>query len=38
MKWRGGACSGDPQLVSLGVSHHKEQQYIWFRGGDLNSL
>ena len=28
---------GDPpQLVSLDASYHKEQEYIWFRGGDLN--
>ena len=24
--------------MSLHVSYHKEQEYIWFRGGDLNSF
>ena len=26
----------DPWLVSLNASYHHEQQYIWFRGEDLN--
>ena len=25
---------GSPLLVSLDVSKHKEQEYIWLRGGD----
>ena len=28
--------TGSPRLVSLDVSEHKEQEYIWLRGGDLN--
>ena len=27
----------EPELVSLGASY-KEHEYIWFRGGDLNSF
>ena len=40
MKWSGWeSCSyEDPQSVSLDLSYHKEHQYIWFRGGDLNSF
>ena len=29
---------GDPWLVSLNASYHKEQQYIWFRGWVLNGF
>ena len=29
---------GDPWLVPLNAPYHKEQEYIWFRGGDLNSF
>ena len=33
MNWRGwGISPGDLQSVSLTVSYHKEQQYIWFEG------
>ena len=31
-----GHATGDSQSVSLGVSHHKEQLYIWFRGWDMS--
>ena len=24
--------------MSLNVAYHKEQQYIWFMGGDLNGF
>ena len=24
--------------MSLNAAYHKEQQYIWFMGGDLNSF
>ena len=27
--------SGDHRLVSMDVSYRMEQEYIWFRGGDL---
>ena len=26
------------KLVSLDASHHKEHEYIWFRGGDMNDF
>ena len=29
---------GSPRLVSLDVSQHKEQDYIWLRGGDLKGF
>ena len=29
---------GSPQLVSLDVSSHKKQEYIWLRGGDLKGF
>ena len=29
---------GSPRLVSLDVSEHKEQDYIWLRGGDLKGF
>ena len=32
----GGTYSGDPQLVSLNASYHKEKQYLWLRYGVLN--
>ena len=25
----------DPRSMSLNASYHKEQEYIWFRGGNL---
>ena len=28
----------DPRSMSLNGSYHKEQEYIWFRGGDLSSF
>ena len=28
----------DPWSMSLNASHHKEQEYIWFIGGDLNGF
>ena len=30
--------SGDPRSVSLDALYHKEQEYIWFMGGDLNGF
>ena len=33
-----GSPLGNPRSVSLDGSYHKEQQYIWFRGGDLNNF
>ena len=27
-----------PWSMSLNAPHHKEQEYIWFMGGDLNSF
>ena len=39
MKWRGwGKTPGDPKLKWLNASYHKEQEYIWFRAGDLNGF
>ena len=35
--WRS-SWSCDPRSGSLNVSYHKEQEYIWFRGGDPNSF
>ena len=29
---------GEFPVVSLDASYHKEQGYIWFRAGDLNSF
>ena len=29
---------GDPRLVSLDASYRKEQEYIWFRDGNLNGF
>ena len=29
---------GDPEIHALNAAYHKEQQYIWFMGGDLNSF
>ena len=28
----------DPWSMSLNRPHHKEQEYIWFMGGDLNGF
>ena len=28
----------DPRSMSLNAPHHKEQDYIWFMGGDLNGV
>ena len=33
---RGTPC--DPWSMSLNVPHHKEKEYIWFMGGDLNGF
>ena len=33
-----GHVPGGLRLVSLDASYYKKQQYIWFRGGDLNSF
>ena len=33
-----GHAPGDPLSTSLDASYHKEQEYIWFKGGDLNSF
>ena len=39
MKRAGGACArGTRGSMSLNAACHKEQQYIWFLGGDLNSF
>ena len=39
---QGGACPGTPRgtskSVSLNVSYHDKHEYIWLRGGDLNSF
>ena len=36
MNWRGWSI---PQgSVSLDAAYHREQDYIWFRGGDLNGF
>ena len=29
---------GDMTYIPLDAPYHKEQEYIWFRGGDLNSF
>ena len=28
----------DPWSMSLNAPHHKEQEYTWFMGGELNSF
>ena len=28
----------DPWSTSLNAPHHKEHEYIWFMGGDLNGF
>ena len=28
----------DPWSMSLNAPHHKEQEYVWFMGGDLNGF
>ena len=28
----------DPWSMSFNAPHHKEQEYIWFMGGDLNGF
>ena len=33
-----GGPSWDPWFMSLNAPHHKEQEYIWFMGGDLNGF
>ena len=33
-----GGVQRDPMSGSLNVSLHKKQEYIWFRGGDLNGF
>ena len=30
--------SGVPRFMSLNAPYHKEQEYIWFMGGDLNGF
>ena len=35
---RVGHTPGGPKSVSLGLSYHKEHEYIWFGGGDLNGF
>ena len=36
VNWRGwGILPGDPRLVSLNASYHKEQQYIYGLGGGV---
>ena len=35
----GGACSqGTPRSMFLNVPYPKEQEYVWFMGGDLNGF
>ena len=29
---------GTPQSVSLDLSYQNENEYVWFRGGDLNDF
>ena len=29
---------GVPRSMSLDAPHHKEQEYIWYMGGDLNGF
>ena len=29
---------GGAQSMSLNLSYHKEHEYVWFRGGDLNGF
>ena len=39
MKWGGWVgVHAEPQSVSLALSYHKEYQYIWLGGGDLNKF
>ena len=41
MKGVGHALEGplwDPWSMSLNAPHHKEQEYIWFIGGDLKGF
>ena len=33
-----GGPPGDPWSMSLNAPYHKEQEYIWFMGGDLNGF
>ena len=33
-----GGPPGVPRSMSLYVPYHKEQEYIWFMGGDLNGF
>ena len=33
-----GGHPGVPRSMSLNAPHHKEQEYIWFIGGDLNGF
>ena len=38
MWFSGGGGGGGWEFVSLNVPYQKEQEYIWFRGGDLNGF
>ena len=41
MKWVRQASEGplwDPWSMSLNAPHHREQEYIWFIGEDLNGF
>ena len=39
MNWRGWSIpQGDVRSVSMDAAYHVEQDYIWFRGGDLNGF
>ena len=33
-----GVHPGVPRSMSLNAPYHKEQEYIWFMGGDLNGF
>ena len=33
-----GVCPGGPKAISINAPYLKEQEYIWFMGGDLNSF
>ena len=33
-----GGHTGVPRFMSLNVAYHKEQEYIWSMGGDLNGF
>ena len=31
-------CPGGPKAIPINVPYLKEEEYIWFMGGDLNSF